>query len=73
MKKNVKDVLFVELLILIFILILKIIVLENYPYLTSHVNALFWPVLAIILYFAFGFPKDKNYFKQISTVTLNFN
>lgn len=66
MKKNVRDVLIVELIILIFILILKIVALNYFPYLINYINVFFWFVLAAILYLMFGFFKDKKYLKGIT-------
>lgn len=67
MKRNVREVLIVELIILIFVLMLKIIVVDNYPYLVNYVNMFFWSLLAIILYLVIGFSKDNNYLKKIVT------
>ena len=66
MKKNIKGIFITELIILIFILILKIVVLEKIPYLMNYFNMFFWFILAAILYLISGFPKDKNYLKGIT-------
>lgn len=65
MKKD-KKFYVIELVILIFIIMFKMI-FNKIPFLHSDIiNIIFWFVMCILLYIIGGFPKDKNYYKKSS-------
>ena len=65
MKKNNKYYI-IELIILIFIIMFKLLegkIASHYAYL---INIIFWFLLAIIMFIIGGFPRDRNYYKKSS-------
>ncbi len=66
MEKKIKSVYFFEAILLIFIVMFKIIVLNNYQEFSLWVSGLFMLAFAIISYFTFGFVRDKDYLKSTS-------
>lgn len=69
MKKNIKRIYIVEAIILIFILLLKFVILENFYQYQKIISAIFWIILLISLIAVGGFPRDKKYLKN-STIKI---
>lgn len=66
MGKIIKSVYFHELVLLIFIVIFKMFVLNNYIEYSLFTAAFSLLAFSIILYFIYGKVRDKNYLKPIS-------
>lgn len=66
MNKKAKNICLLELILLIFIIIFKIVVVNNYKSYSMIVNIIFWILFTIGTYFLCGFPRDKAYLKSSS-------
>lgn len=64
MKKNLKAIYIFEIVMLIFTIIFKMVVLDNYRKYVDIVNILFWLILVIIMLIRFNFPRNKHYLKS---------
>lgn len=66
MKRKFKSIYIIEIILLIFLGMFKILILDKYSNLTNIVNIIFWICLGIGLYIFYGFPKNKNYLNRSS-------
>lgn len=66
MNKKVRIIYLLELILLIFIIIFKIIVLNKFCDYSLVLNVAFWIVFTIVTYLLCGFPRDKAYLKSSS-------
>jgi signal peptidase I len=69
MKRNLKKIYIIELIILIFIIIFKILIISKFPQYMDLSNILFFTLLCIIMSLTLGLPIDKNY-KMFSSIRL---
>lgn len=56
-----------EIILLVFIVIFKIIFLDNLVEYSMLANIVFWFIFTIAAYLCFGYVKDKSYFKKTAT------
>lgn len=64
MNKNTRNIYLLELILLIFITIFKIVVVNNNY--SMIINIIFWILFTIGTYYLCGFPRDKAYLKSSS-------
>ncbi len=69
MKKNINMIYFFEIIMLIFVIMYKFIILDNFRKYMDIINIAFWLIIAILMLIRFKYPRDKSYFKG-STIRL---
>lgn len=67
MKKGVRTTTILGTIIIIFILVWRFFIYKSYPFLAEYIMIAFWTVLALIIFILNGLPKDRKYYKNIST------